>query len=436
MNITSRIERKHAYLLAAFASVAVIVVYASLIFPLSLNIPYRDDFQDILIFVVEFSQSTTLVDAMSAFLHQHADHLTYSSRIFFYLTFLLQGEVDFRTLVVASHLGLLALIALFYLQSNSDSKLKPLLLVCICLLLLQPRAHGMILWPMASFQYFFVYAYCLAALFLLHQSGKMCFSAAIVCGILASFCMSTGQLVWVFGAISLVLRRKDIGKFYPVYLTTWIFAAVLVLIVFHWIFVPVWPTHLLLNAVLENPVVFVQFLLATLGSAVGMGSLLASQILGCIALPVSLAFLKEGWKKGLTPLHYFLLFSLASIGIIVLGRVLGYVIFDLKMEVHGLKPRYSFSSQMLWVTLFMLAVNRLQVLDFKKASLLLAGCTVFSICVYSAFLPQVEKHQQIRVSIFNKNGLASIDKQYPTEPTLKKAAELDIYTPPPRPYEH
>ena len=132
MNITSRIERKHAYLLAAFASVAVIVVYASLIFPLSLNIPYRDDFQDILIFVVEFSQSTTLVDAMSAFLHQHADHLTYSSRIFFYLTFLLQGEVDFRTLVVASHLGLLALIALFYLQSNSDSKLKPLLLVCIC----------------------------------------------------------------------------------------------------------------------------------------------------------------------------------------------------------------------------------------------------------------------------------------------------------------
>ena len=179
MVIKNHTEKTHVYLVATFLSVAVMIAYASLIFPLSLNIPFRDDFQDILIFVVEFSQSTTFVDSMSVFLHQHADHLTYSSRIFFYLTFMLQGEVDFRTLVVLSHLGLLALVALFYLQSNSDSKLKPLLVVCICLLLLQPRAHGMIIWPMASFQYFFVYAYCLAALSLIHQSGKLCFLAAI-----------------------------------------------------------------------------------------------------------------------------------------------------------------------------------------------------------------------------------------------------------------
>ena len=111
------------YLFSAIASLAVVSIYATAIFSQSLNIPFRDDFQDILIFVVEFHAASGIRDSMRVLVEQHADHLTYALRVFYYLIFMLEGEVNFRTMVVVSHLGVLFLSCLFYAQIDVISRL-------------------------------------------------------------------------------------------------------------------------------------------------------------------------------------------------------------------------------------------------------------------------------------------------------------------------
>jgi hypothetical protein len=433
MNFATRIEKTHLYLLAILASAAVIGIYAYTVFPMSLNIPYRDDFQDILIFVVGFSQADKLSDAVPIIMHQHADHLTLSSRIFYYLTYRVQGEVDFRTLTYVSHLGLVALAWLFYLQIGCESRYKPLFLVCLILLLFHPRAAGLIIWPMATFQYYFIYVYFLASLYLLSSGGRGRFTAAVLAAALASFTMSVGQLTWIFGLVAIYGRRREAGFPFGFYLTAWLIASAVVLTVYHTWFEPGAHTRDMIMYSLDRPLMAAQVFFGILGSAVGMGNMLLSQVFGVVALAGSVAFLVRGMKTGLSPLHLLLVFSLLSIGMIAVGRLLVAAAFQLPLEEMALKPRYAFFSMMLWITILVLLVNQLHLVDVKKLVVLVALCAAFNIGIYRIFEPALREHRRDRIDYFNKFGL-SLGPEWPTRPTLKKAAELGIYTPPERPY--
>jgi hypothetical protein len=211
----------YLYIFSVLASVTVIGFYCFNVFPLSLNIPYRDDFQDILIFVVDFRMADSFVDALRIILHQHADHLTLSSRIMYYLVFLADGAVNFRTMTYISHLGLLLLTWIFYLQIVDKSGLKPLIFICLSLLLFNPRDYGIAIWPMAAFGFFFVYGYSLAALHFLNRPNNYKFFAAILSALLATFTMSIGQLVWVLGLIYLISQKNYLQTKFNAYLIIW-----------------------------------------------------------------------------------------------------------------------------------------------------------------------------------------------------------------------
>ena len=202
------------YLFSVIASLAVVSIYATAIFSQSLNIPFRDDFQDILIFVVEFHAASGIRDSMRVLVEQHADHLTYALRVFYYLIFMLEGEVNFRTMVVVSHLGVLFLSCLFYAQIDVISRLKPVFFVCLFLLLLHPRAYGLLIWPMATFAFFFAFAYPLATFALLKNPAGYRYPLAILCAVLATFTMSIGQLVWVLGLLFLWMERHVLESRY------------------------------------------------------------------------------------------------------------------------------------------------------------------------------------------------------------------------------
>ena len=63
MRISPSTARLSAFAVAAGA----LVLYCWLLFPLAINIPFRDDFQDILIFIVTFTQADSLTAAGAAF---------------------------------------------------------------------------------------------------------------------------------------------------------------------------------------------------------------------------------------------------------------------------------------------------------------------------------------------------------------------------------
>ena len=422
------------YLFSAIASLAVVSIYATAIFSQSLNIPFRDDFQDILIFVVEFHAASGIRDSMRVLVEQHADHLTYASRVFYYLIFMLEGEVNFRTMVVVSHLGVLFLSCLFYSQIDLISPLKSVFFVCLFLLLLHPRAYGLLIWPMATFSFFFAFAYPLATFALLKNPAGYRYPLAILCAVLATFTMSMGQFVWVLGLLFLWIERHVLGGRYRGYLFGWVLAALATMVLFYCYFSPQYKMSDLLSYVLENPIHNLEIYLTMLGSGLGFGHAPLSQVLGVVSLVVSVFFLFRGVKNGLKPLHYFLLFNLGSIAMIVMGRVYGFAFFDTPVEKIALRPRYTFASLMLWLTLFVLWLNAIKTLSFLKVVSILAIAIVYNAACYQVFYPKFEQHRKQRLAYFNNIGVRH-SEAWPTRKILKKSEDSGIYVQPQKPYK-
>ena len=422
------------YLFSAIASLAVVSIYATAIFSQSLNIPFRDDFQDILIFVVEFHAASGIRDSMRVLVEQHADHLTYALRVFYYLIFMLEGEVNFRTMVVVSHLGVLFLSCLFYAQIDVISRLKPVFFVCLFLLLLHPRAYGLLIWPMATFAFFFAFAYPLAVFSLLKSPSGYRYPLAILCAVLATFTMSIGQLVWVLGLLFLWMERHLLESRYRGYLFGWVLAALATMVLFYSYFSPQFQMSDLLGYVLENPIHSLEVYVTMLGSGLGFGHAPLSQVLGVVSLVVSVFFLFRGVKNGLKPLHYFLLFNLGSIAMIVMGRVYGFAFFDTPVEKIALRPRYTFASLMLWLTLFVLWLNAIKTLSFLKVVSILAIAIVYNAACYQVFYPKFEQHRKQRLAYFNNIGVRH-SEAWPTRKILKKSEDSGIYVQPQKPYK-
>lgn len=422
------------YLFSAIASLAVVSIYAAAIFSQSLNIPFRDDFQDILIFVVEFHAASGIWDSMRVLVEQHADHLTYASRVVYYLTFMLEGEVNFRTMVVVSHLGVLLLSCLFYAQIELGSRLKPVFFVCLFLLLLHPRAYGLLIWPMATFAFFFAFAYPLVTFALLKNPAGYRYPLAILCAVLATFTMSMGQFVWVLGLLFLWMERHVLESRYRGYLFGWVLAALATMVLFYSYFSPQFQMSDLLGYVLENPIHSLQVYLTMLGSGLGFGHVPLSQVLGVVSLLASVFFLFQGFRSELKPLHYFLLFNLASIAVIVMGRAYGFSFFEASVGEIALRPRYTFASLMLWVTLFVLWLNYTKTVSFLRVVSILAIAMLYNAACYQVFYPQFEQHRKQRLGNFNRLGVVD-SIAWPTQEILKKAEEAGIYVQPKRPYK-
>jgi hypothetical protein len=414
---------------SALASIAVIGGYLLNVYRLSLDIPYRDDFQDILIFVVDFRLADSLFDALSIILKQHADHLTLSSRIIYYLVFLAEGRVNFRTLSIVSHLGLLLLTWIYYLQFENKSGLKPILFLCLSLLLFNPRDYGIAVWPMAGFGFFFVYCYSLASLHFLNGPNNYKFFAAVLTAFLATFTMSMGQLIWLLGLIYLSSQRNYLQARFKTYMVVWIAFAIGSLTLFHLIYKPVFAESLMVVAVFKNPIFSFQAFLALLGAAVGFENILLSQILGAFSLILAALFLKQGFKSVFTPLHYFLVFTIVAIAIIVMARVFLTVVTKPEISVLAFEPRYSFASSMLWATLFTLFINNVSTLNFKRVCALVICCITFNGFIYLTFLSSLEDLYRVRIAHANEFGLG-YSLEWPVAPTLKKAAAASIYSAP------
>lgn len=438
--------------LSLVATALVIAWYASRVFPWGLDIPHRDDFQDILEFIIAVNNASDWAQVKSALFDQHADHLTTASRLGYYLVFLVQGHVNFPTLAYVSHIGLIMLMALYWLQSEGSEKHKSMVLVALALLLFQPRAYTLMNWPMASFGFFFEYGYTLATLHFVSRGKHISFLFAIAAGVLATFTMSIGQLVWPLGLIALFLRRSETDLPVKTYIIVWLCAAALVLSFFYSIFAPALPMRVMIEYAINKPLVALQMLLATSGSAVGMGNLLASQILGAIAWVASAMFIINGLRNKLGTLHLFLLFNLAVFGIITLGRVFAIEMWVMvNLDTVALLPRYSFASLNLWVTLTLLCWNHYASASLDSTPnqlagerngqsarlplLLLAICLGFNILSWRVFEPQLIAHHDRRVSDFNRYGLEP-GRGVPFEASARAAAKEGIYVPPERPYVH
>lgn len=191
-------------------AVAVIVVagcfYFATLCRYAVDFPYRDDFNAILEPMLQMQAAHSYPQVLLIAMKQHNEHRLVFAKAVQFLLFRAEGRVDFRTLIVAGNLGLVALCAA--LLSGVRKQLPSSHVLAIApLLIFSPLQGGQAIWAMACLSNFWVLAFAGWALFLLTQPCKWALVAACLLAVLAAFTSGQGLFCFVAGLAGLAMQR-------------------------------------------------------------------------------------------------------------------------------------------------------------------------------------------------------------------------------------
>lgn len=400
--------------------------YFAFLYQHAINVPLADDIYDILQVVSGVITAPDKESALQILFAQHNDHRTFASRLMYYGIYLIQGNIDFRTLVFLANLALPLLLVLLYLMAPNH-RVKCLLLLPAALILFQLRAYGITLWSMAAFAYFYVFLYGFCCLYCLHKISRKRFVLAIFLASAATFTLASGQVVWLVGFISLAhqsLIRRSASYFYPL---CWTIAAAVVLVA--WRLGLETPNTLL--AMLTNffnfPGHHVLYFLTLLGCAVTENSVALAAMAGMTMIAILVVCTVKSYREQDLRLELCCWFVVLSVAAIVLGR--SFTSVD-----YALSSRYSFPSVLMLTTTWVLVAVRLNIKSRKL--FLLAGLLAATYCVssYHIYSTPLQYLAEKRVKNFNEdNYWAWPHPKRESNAIVAQAVSLGIYQPPSQP---
>lgn len=172
----------------------------------AINIPKWDD-HAIKTFIVEYAQAGDWKGKIQALFKQHNEHRIALTRLFAWIDYAVFGHLNYRHLMTAGNVMLLAAIPLFYelLKKNK----KPLYaLVPIPFLWMTLAFWENMYWGMAAVQNLGVVTLVLWTLYLVINPKVLPFAAAILLSILTVLTSGNGLMVLPIGAVLLFLSQN------------------------------------------------------------------------------------------------------------------------------------------------------------------------------------------------------------------------------------
>jgi hypothetical protein len=406
---------------------AAVAYYFFFLYQHALNVPLGDDLYDVL---QVLSGVINAPDASSGFdilYAQHNDHRTFASRLVYGATYLLTGEINFRTLTFIASLALPLLLTLLYL-ATPKSLPRLFILLPATLLLLQLRAYGITLWSMAAFAYFYVFLYGFASLHFLHEINPRRFALACLFAIMATFTLASGQVVWVVGLVSLlhqVLLRRSASW---LYILGWIVVAVGVLVV--WRAGLETPNTLwaMLQQLFLTPGHHVLYTLTLLGNAASEQSVGPPALVGALMLVAALICSIHSRRSQDPRLELYCWFIVLSVAAMVLGRA------PFSSVDYALSSRYSFPSVLMLATIWVTLAARLKLASWQPLLVALLLATLYCINSYKIYSVALQPYVEKRVQNFNQGKYwAWTRPMKETNGIVLEAVSLGIYHPPQRP---
>ncbi len=183
-----------------------VVCYGLLVLTYAVNVPWVDDMDAFLSFILGYSDATTLAQKVDWLLRPNNEHRILTAKLTTVLMRFLTGEVNFRWLIFVAFGFLFGTFALLYRVFRSMN-LPLLAFVPVCFIFWQPQYYLTSLWALTGLQHEVVIFLTLSAIYLLSGSGTYRFAGAMGLQIWASLSMSNGLFGWVAGAVVLVLAR-------------------------------------------------------------------------------------------------------------------------------------------------------------------------------------------------------------------------------------
>lgn len=420
--------RPHQFInvLALFVLAVVSWVFASYVDARAINAPFHDDILDVLNFTLRYVDVSGVGEFLTLLHEQHNDHRTAASRLAYISSFELYGEINFRLLMLLANLALVVLLASFFVQVRKDSRSIVFLLI-VALLLLHPRNFALLTFPMAAFAFFYLYAYTFVALACLNSESRWGLALAIVAAFAANFSIASGQLTWVFGLLMLLWQQQLHGG-KKLSILIWLLFSVLSLVLFHWGLETPNTFSVMIQKFLETPLRHLHFFLLMMGSVTAYESVLSGTALGTVYLLLLALITLRDWKGGLTTIHWFAWFIVASIAVTTLGRV-----FTVTLD-YALSPRYSFASMNLVVCLFILVLRQKEAQNGRALLAAVLMAATINVTNYRTYTPVYDAYMERRVLRFNRDHHWIYG--YPIDQTkaiVKRAVERGIYRPPEKP---
>ncbi|GAB3904692.1 hypothetical protein GCM10028803_34480 [Larkinella knui] len=184
-----------------------IVCFALFVFIYSVNIPWFDDLEAFVGFLLTYLRADTLTEKWAELLRPNNEHRILFAKLTTVSLYSLTGTLNFRWLIGVAFLCLLGMVAVLY-RVFRRSALPALYFLPVLLILLQPQYYGTSVWAITALQHEAVLFFMLTALYWLASGTGGRFGLAILIQLLASFSMGNGLFGWIAGGAILVAQRQ------------------------------------------------------------------------------------------------------------------------------------------------------------------------------------------------------------------------------------
>lgn len=176
-------------------------------FILRYNIPWFDEYENIPYFLQRFLAATSIQEKLDALLRPNNEHRVLYARLVVYGQYVLTGRLDFANLMLWGNLGLVMIFTLLVRTAQRQS-LPVAALLPLPLLLFTAQNYLLTFTAIYTLQYLAIIMLVMATFYALARPTWPQFGRAIGLGVLATFSMGNGLLLWPAGAAMLLLQRR------------------------------------------------------------------------------------------------------------------------------------------------------------------------------------------------------------------------------------
>ena len=188
-----------------------IVAFFVYFFAFCYNIPWFDDFENIPYFLDRFLTAPSFGQKMSALLRPNNEHRVVYARLVTLGQYFVTGGLNFSYLMLWGNGALLVIFYLIYRALRQhEGQVKPALvgLLPVSLLLFSAQMYLMTFTAVFTLQYLSIIMLAMLTFFFLAANRPFSLPLAILLGMLSTFSMGNGMLVWPAGVGMLFIQRR------------------------------------------------------------------------------------------------------------------------------------------------------------------------------------------------------------------------------------
>ncbi len=350
----------------------------------SRNIVFWDEFDTALDLVLRIDAGASWREMLQRFFAINNEHRMVTSRLMYAASYWLTGTINFHVIGAIGNLFLVGLAATLVLAVEGwERRLR--MTVVLAFLLFQLEHFESFVWSGAAIDHFQVVMHALLAVAMLARRTIAGCVAAGAFGLLATFTLAHGNVVWPLGAMLLAHQRRWRE------LAGWSVFSVLAVAAFLYGF-EFNPGHQIVELSAANLLRLARYWLALLGAPLTLGHAAYAPLPGALLL-IALGFLARRGMATRQPVAFFgILFPLGALTLIALGRA--------ELAGGDVNSRYLIHGALAWALvvflLLELVVEKRPAHPFRPLVWITPALVVFTIAAHGKFAPQIDSFTEVR----------------------------------------